>query len=77
MQVLIALGRAAAAAAELSVRGIGAPFLPLGEPAATRKPRANRAVSPSPENSAPDTTCSIEAIFARWRLAAKGATGPM
>lgn len=47
-----------------------------GVAAAARTPRANRAVSP-PENSEPETACAIEEFFARWRLAAKGATGPM
>lgn len=69
----------AEAAAELSVEDVGVLALP-GEAAATRTKRANRDVSPEApplEKSAPETACSIEAFFARWRFAAKGVTRPM
>lgn len=55
---------------------VGLALLLDGVTAATQTPRANRPLSPL-ENSAPETACSIEAFFARWRLAAKGGTGPM
>ncbi len=50
--------------------------------AAARTPRANRLVSPPAplaplEKMTPETACSMEAFFARCRLAAKGAKGPI